>query len=131
MPKAEMTIYQRERRARIKASLPFVPIDPIPDGYKKCTNCFKLKEKSEFSRRSANKSGCQSRCKKCCSALGIGAYSKWRKENITKANAANKRWRDNNPDKVKIYTARANKKRCSTRGRLLDNIRSAVRRCRP
>lgn len=68
--------------------------------FKLCTNCHTEKPIEKFGKDSGKKDGLSSRCKDCAKAYLADYYSK-NKERLL---VANKKWRDENSDKIKRYT---------------------------
>jgi hypothetical protein len=62
-----------------------------------CKQCSISKPLSEFGRDKSQPDGKRFYCKDCNNA----AYKVWRESDLVKASAVTKRWRENNPEKVK------------------------------
>lgn len=86
---------------------------------KKCSKCKQIKLTTEFYRNKNKKSGLEGSCKTCVKAAAIS----YRKSNLEKATAREKRYRKNNPEKVA-----AGKKRY--RENNLEKTREAIKRWR-
>lgn len=84
--------------------------------FKKCSKCKQIKLTTEFYRNKSKKSGLESSCKVCVKA----AATSYRKSNLEKVAAREKRYRKNNPEKVA-----AGKKRY--RENNLEKVRAAIK----
>lgn len=83
--------------ARMKRPKTKPPKVKAPEGMKHCTRCVQTKPLSEFSRSSTTWDGYYNRCKDC----SYEVHNAWRLNNLKKAAADQKRWRDEHPERFK------------------------------
>jgi hypothetical protein len=86
---------------------------------KVCRICSNQKNINDFEKRQDSKDGFRNECKTCRSIK----HSKWRKENIEKVKAKNKRYVEKNKDKIKIYSAEWRKNNPESQRRTSSNWR--------
>lgn len=71
-------------------------IEVLPEGYKRCSKCKKIKKKTDFYRNKTNSDGYQSFCKECDNIIKIErnnmkAIEKMKQEKLKKIEEANKK----------------------------------------
>ena len=113
-----------------------------PTNYKHCIKCNETKSIDNFHKHSKNKDGLHSYCKECAIKSSQLSYQnnkerhaqnvkEYNKNNPEVSKAANKKWRDKNKDKMKLWQKKYNQrpeniikrresKRKSDRKRMLD-----------
>src|SRR5579863_10151351 len=74
--------------------------------FKFCNGCKSLKYLREFSNRKQSKDGKRSQCKACESE----ANAQWHKNNTERNMLRKKKWRKNNPDKVRESSRKGHEK---------------------